>query len=452
MKKVILLLIIIVISSGSSFSQFDIVYDDEVYDESIGAVEFRYRGQFTGFPIMNLRGNQSLLLSFDDFNDENRYLNCKVILCNADWTPSELDPIEYIDGFDDNRIEEFELSFNTRAEYINYEVQIPNEDFRITKSGNYIMYVYDSDRDVPVLTRRFLVLEDKLKIAEPVVEASSQVAQRNTHHEIKFKINSENFPVANPDKELAVVVLQNWRWDNAIKNIKPRFTRSNIIDYYYPNKIVFETGNEFRGIDIRSFDFLTPQMKHIDIFDDGYGVYLKSDLPRYTKPYLSYRDLNGDFVIQNNDNNGNSARQILLSPEGQATNIESVFSAEGNMRRNKLNSDYADVHFELTVSQPYFDKDVYVVGQFNNWKLRESNRMLYNESTQSYKSTLELKQGYYDYVYAQVDKGKNEISLMETEGSHYETRNEYIILVYQRAIGDRHDRLVGYRTISSSPF
>ena len=78
--------------------------------------------------------------------------------------------------------------------------------------------------------------------------------------------------------------------------------------------------------------------------------------------------------------------------------------------------------------------------------------MIYNESTRTYKGTIELKQGYYDYMYAQVAKGKNEIKLQETEGSHYETRNEYIILVYQRAIGDRHDRLVGYRTILSSPF
>jgi len=445
-------LLILACSANVSFCQFDIVYDDEIYDQSVGAVEFRYRGQFTGYPLLNLQGRASLLLSFDDFNDENRYLNYKVILCNADWTPSELDPIEYIDGFDDNRIEDFELSFNTRAEYINYQVQIPNEDFRLKQSGNYIVYVYDSDRDIPVLTRRFLVLEDKLKIANPLVEASSQVEMRNTHHELKFKINSENSPVANPDKELEVVVLQNWRWDNAVKNIKPRFSRNNLIDYYYPNKIVFETGNEFRSIDLRSFDFLSPEMYHIDIFDDGFGVYLKTEISRYNKPYLSYRDLNGDFVIQNNRNNGNRTRQILESSDGQAINIESIFSAEGNMRRNKLSCDYADVHFQLEASQPYFDTDVYILGHFNNWKLRAANLMKYDQDSQSYKSTIELKQGYYNYVYAKVPKGKTSITLEELEGSHYETRNEYAILVYQRGIGDRHDRLVGYRTISSSPF
>lgn len=454
MKTYIALFFGILIYCVSINAQEGIVYDDRIYDKEIGASEFRLRGQYTSYPMLNLSGYGAVVLSFDDFRDENRYFNYKLILCNADWTPSELEDSEYINGFNDNEIEDFEFSFNTRARFINYRVQIPNDDLSITKSGNYILYVYDTETDLPVLTKKLLVLQEKLVINAEVT-APPMVEFRSTHHEIDFEVLANSISVSNPDSDLKVSILQNWRWDNAIHNIKPRYVQGETINYDYNNKLKFEAGNEFRNIDMRSFDFLSPSMEHIDVYDDGFGVHVKTEGSRYNSPYLQYRDLNGDYVIQDLEEFRRNNRQQLEATTDNELEIEQTLQANFNldvedMRENKLRSDYANVHFKLSSKREIYATDVFIVGRFCDWKLEESNRLIYDEAKKGYFGTLELKQGFYDYMYATVPKGQGEINLQNLEGSHYETRNEYIILIYHRGITDRHDKLVGYRSVFSS--
>lgn len=68
-----------------------------------------------------------------------------------------------------------------------------------------------------------------------------------------------------------------------------------------------------------------------------------------------------------------------------------------------------------------------------------------------YTKKLFLKQGYYNYAYVTRDarnvKAKADPSL--TEGNYWETENEYTILVYYRALGGRHDELVGYSVVNT---
>jgi len=465
MKRILLLCQFSLILALALSAQDNIKYDDVVYDQDIGAVEFRMRGQFLQYPMMNLKGGGALTLSFDDFSDDARFLNYKLIPCNADWTPAELEDAEYLNGFNDNEIDDFELSLNTRAKFINYRVHIPNEDVKIIQPGNYIIYVYDTDTDFPVFTKRFLVLDETFVI-NPEIVAPSMVEFRRTHHEIDFEIITGNRTITNPDAQLNIYVLQNWRWDNAITNLSPRFTKPGVLNYDYNNKIVFEAGNEFRSIDARSFDYLSPMMKHIDVFDDGFGVHIKMDRSRYNAPFYTYNDINGDYVIQNYDEAARNARRNLQLTDGntelRAPSTNNQLEAEEvilenfeldieNLRENKLRCDYGNFYFQLEALQELYDTDVYVVGQFCNWKLLEENRMTYNVTENVYNATVELKQGYYNYMYAAVPKGKTKINLSELEGSHFETNNEYIILVYYRGIGDRHDRLLGYRSIFSTP-
>ena len=40
------------------------------------------------------------------------------------------------------------------------------------------------------------------------------------------------------------------------------------------------------------------------------------------------------------------------------------------------------------------------------------------------------------------------VSLLRTEGSHWETRNEYTIYVYYKPFGARYERLVGVKRIN----
>ena len=59
-----------------------------------------------------------------------------------------------------------------------------------------------------------------------------------------------------------------------------------------------------------------------------------------------------------------------------------------------------------------------------------------------YETTLLLKQGWYDYQYGYKDG--NQFSTEAFEGAHFETENEYEVLIYFRNLGSRYDQLVGY--------
>jgi len=68
--------------------------------------------------------------------------------------------------------------------------------------------------------------------------------------------------------------------------------------------------------------------------------------------------------------------------------------------------------------------------------------MTYNDSEKQYECTMLLKQGWYNYEYAFLRDGSADGSASLFEGSHYETENDYLILVYYRNPQDRYDRLL----------
>jgi hypothetical protein len=73
--------------------------------------------------------------------------------------------------------------------------------------------------------------------------------------------------------------------------------------------------------------------------------------------------------------------------------------------------------------------------------------MKYNADKYCFELTLLLKQGLYDYCFAETDAQSGNTNEYELEGSYYETENDYTIFIY---LHDRHkgyDRLIGYLTL-----
>jgi hypothetical protein len=61
-----------------------------------------------------------------------------------------------------------------------------------------------------------------------------------------------------------------------------------------------------------------------------------------------------------------------------------------------------------------------------------------------------LKQGWYNYEYIFLKDGETKADPSFFEGNHYETENEYLILVYYRNPLSRYDRLVGTQITTST--
>lgn len=435
------------------FSQDEnMVYKDTVYVDYIRSVQLSIPGFMTAQPIINLGGGQ-LQLSFDDIDGDAREFIYAVEHCDADWTPSRLSEMEYLDGFNDEEIETFDFSFNTLTEYTNYRVRIPNDNFKLTRSGNYLLKVYDNeDEKTLVFTRRFMIVDPRFLVNADVL-LSRKVSTNKTHQEIDFSVTHKGIRVANPRKEVQVVVMQNGRWDNAIYNIKPQFIKGETLQYFLMNKIVFPAGKEFRYMDLRSLRFRSEKVKAIERIEDSYDVTLYTDKDRNFLAYSFIRDLNGGFVLGNIDGNYNNSINFFDSDSDDVRRAKLDLlrrQMSENERDNNLESEYANVLFSLHQNQELYDHDVYLFGALTDWQIKEKFKMNYIDRAKAYVVDVHLKQGFYNYLYAAVPKKGPKVADLELlEGNWYETENQYTILVYYKAFGERYDHLVAAYTFDS---
>ena len=107
-----------------------------------------------------------------------------------------------------------------------------------------------------------------------------------------------------------------------------------------------------------------------------------------------------------------------------------------------------------------FDGALYVGGELFNNEMTLRNRMQYDNDAKCYWLTALVKQGGYDYQYWFVPKESKDASrraqanytttTQRTDGSFWQTENEYAIYVYWRPFGARYDRLVGMQIIKST--
>ena len=395
-------------------------YEDFVYKKNIKTVQLRDESFELTKPILNLDSQEKLKLSFDDLDADFKNYSYTIIQCNANWEPSDLMANEYIDGFIENSVLDYRYSFNTLQKFTHYNFSFPNNSMRITKSGNYLLKVYqDSNPENLVITRRFMVFQNKVGI-ESKVTAASIIEDRLFKHEIDFTIDHTGYPIVNPYGDLKIVITQNNRWDNAKTNLKPLFVKDQQLVYDYDQENVFDGGNEFRYFDTRSVRYHAGGIKAIQTDSLGIHIDLVSDEKRNFKRYYSQPDMNGDFLIK---------------------------VQEGN--NSEVEADYCYVTFFIPYDDPLTDGNLYVFGAFNAWKCCAENLMHYNPKRFGYECTLFLKQGYYNYEYVFLKDGESVADQTLIEGMHYETEDDYTIYVYHRQQGVFYDQLIGVKRLNS---
>ena len=111
-----------------------------------------------------------------------------------------------------------------------------------------------------------------------------------------------------------------------------------------------------------------------------------------------------------------------------------------------IEADYVNVHF--AVEMPYrAGGDYYLLGDFCGNGFNERNKLFYDRNEGYYYSSQLLKLGVYNYPYVWLSDGSNKAMVELTEGSFYNTDNEYLICIYHREFGSRYDKLVGFSVV-----
>ncbi len=390
-------------------------YEDWSYEPEIRTVMLY---PFTGRPQDMLQppaaplNGQNLVLEFDDLVQAPENYRVRFIHCNADWNPSGLKPLDYLFDYNEFNINQYQYSVDTKLAYIHYQFQLP----RIKIPGNYLLVAYreGNDKDI-ILTKRFMIFANSVSVGLSS-NMTNVTAISRMNQQLDFVINYSEFPMQNPMEQIFVVVRQNQRWDNTITVKRPTFFREidKMLEYrFFAEEEYFSGGNEFRFFDMRSLRSPGQNVAYTDLDKRPTRVVLGKDMPRTFEVYSVLRDLNGDFIIANLDT--------------------------GN---GMVESDYVETIFTLEAER--INGDVYVVGKMNNYHYTPENKMTYDPARGIYTGRQILKQGWYDYQYVVRN---DTLKQNYFEGDHFETENEYEILVYFSPYDMRGDQLIGYRRI-----
>jgi hypothetical protein len=324
-------------------------------------------------------------------------------------------------GFNETEIYQLAYSFNTLQDYTHFSLELPNEDVEFLVSGNYILKVFEGlDQEKLVISQRFMIYENIANV-KVHVKASSVVADRDYKQEVDFNVNVAQLKVYNAFDEVKVVVMQNHRWDNAIYGLQPKFIKGNELVYDFEEKSSFEGGNEYRNFDIKDVGFQSDRIAKIVQDSSLVHIILHRDEKRTFKRYSTIEDLNGDYLIKN-DRAYNSA----------------------------LEADYFWVYFSLDFDFPLQNEKLYVGGQFSNYTYNDKYELHYDFDEHAYETRILLKQGYYNFAYIMVPNGESAGQTAYIEGSHYQTRNDYSIIVYYKDSDRLFDRIIAYQNAVSS--
>lgn len=371
--------------------------------------------EWTSMPVMQLHSTDILHVGFDQLSHNYQRYTVHLEHCNPDWTTTEgLFESDWLEGFNDLNIEDYENSLNTTVLYTHYTYQLPNSQQRLKLSGNYRLHILDED-ETEVLVAEFRVVEPLMNVGIGVT-TNTDVDHNNRYQQVSMTVNYNNLRVTNVGEQIQTFVMQNGREDNMKTNPRPNYVTPQSLKWEHNRELIFEGGNEYHKFEVLDVSHPTMGLEHMvwDEEERQYHAYPFACEPQ--RNYLYDEDANGAFYIRNSDN------------------VE-----------NDRISDYVVVHYKLVPANYYEDAIIRVDGQ---WTTEPSDTyvMSYDATDRSYHAAILQKQGYYNYQLRLHDMG-GETHVVPEEGSFYQTENRYEALVYYRQSGARAWRLVGFQEI-----
>lgn len=382
-------------------------------DAAVATVRVVVDGDELATPVVRLGGDSRVAISFDDLSYEPRNYYYRILHCDARWRPSDLMPMEYLDGMDDIMISDYTFSTNTTTNYIHYSFELPNDDVSVKLSGNYVVIVaLDNDFDNQVVATACFSVVEPLAALRLDCSATTLRGINGPWQQLAVEGDVSSVGSVDPLTDFTLVVRQNDRADNQAIVERPTFSAGSTIRYMNSPLLTFEGGNQYRTVDFSS---------------------------RYT--YGSGIDR---FVFRD------GAYHVLLDPipmgEGRRTYADdahgrSVVHLQGAGDYSATEADYAWVHFTLASPSPLPDARVALLGSLC-YNRPESAVLMYDTDQHIYYVALFLKQGGYNFQFAALHDA--EATLVPTEGSYWQTANAYRAYLYYRPRGSRYDRLVGF--------
>ena len=386
----------------------------KIYSPQVKSLQVVVNQNWQSLPVMKLNSADRLYVGFDELShDYHRYI-CHIERCEADWTmATEMFESDWLNGFNDLIVDDYEHSINTTVPYTHYQFSLPNDQCHLKMSGNYRLHIQEDGTDEDVLTVEFMVTEQSMQLSMTATTNTDQDTN-GRHQQVSMSIGYMNHSVVRPDEQIQTVVMQNGREDNCRRNVRPAFVNQNGQEWSHAMEYIFDAGNEYRKYEVLDPTHPTMGIDYIRWDGDHYQVFPYISEPRPN--YLYDEDADGAFYIRNSDN-----------------------------RENDIISDYVWINYRLK-SDPVSDGYIVIDGQWTT-ENSETYRMTYDEDAGMYTASILQKQGYYSYQYLWEDSRGTRRPL-PSEGNFYPTENRYQAFIYFKEVGGRTWRLTAFGQIT----
>ena len=396
------------------------IYRPKVFNDLIKTAYISIVDADQTHPVYRLNSNMPLALHFDFMSFDHPSYYVEFIHCDHNWKPSNISSQEYIDGNDYQEFSVGNPSFNTSQNYTHFDYTFPNESIQFLLGGNYYLLLFDSETEDTLLQLPFYILDNQTFIEASTVEPTIP-KYKFTHQKINLKVDAKDYEINDPYQNLIVQIRQNNRMDEKVENVMPSMVMNNAFQFSKATAFHFGGGKEFKYIDIRSLQNLEARVRSSKYIGTKTKIVLDIDKIRSYKPNISLTDMNGNYVIFTKD-----------------------------AQDHQLQGDYATVTLRLKQNQEMAWEDIYIVGAFNNWQILPEYKMFFNIHDKQYECDLNLKQGYYNYEYVTVPKGKKSpVERGYIEGHSRDAENDYFIYVYTKPSGENYMNLIGLSRINS---
>jgi hypothetical protein len=386
-----------------------------IYDPQVKSLQAVVNHNWQALPVMKLDSKDRLDVGFDELShDYHRYV-LHVERCEADWTPTEdLFESDWLTGFNDNVIDDFEYSINTTVPYTHYQFSLPNDLCRLKMSGNYRLHVREDGSNDDVLMVEMMVTEQSMQLSMAVT-TNTDIDTNDRHQQLTMSVGYRNLQVIRPEEQIQTVVMQNGREDNWRRNVRPTFITNNGLEWSHARELIFDAGNEYHKFEVLDPSHPTMGIDYIRWDGNYYQVFPFMNERRPN--YLYDEDANGDFCIRNSDN-----------------------------RENDTASDYIWVNYRLKADAPS-SGHIVIDGRWTTDSHADNYRMTYDADEDLFTASILQKQGYYSYQYLWEDEHGTR-RVLPSEGNFYQTENRYQVLVYYKETGGRTWRLAAFGQVT----
>ncbi len=411
------------ILSLAGFAQHEILHN-YIQDPEIKTVQFYVYRENGGADrlqpaVKNLNSSEKLVLEFDDLRASYRQYHVRIIHADYDWTQSTLTELQYLSGFNDQIINTYDVSQNTKIPYYHYAFLLPE----VKMSGNYVIQLFENYIEgEPIMQLRYRIYDPQVNVLANAIRPTDPSMWR-THQQLEMELNYGKYPVRNPMADFKLFVRQNFDDEKSKEGFQPSSvnqSKSQLLYRFFKNENLFPAGNEFRFFDIRS-TYTRGNYVSSNRSGNTDVVQINEQFSRANKAYLNASDLNSRYVIEN--------------LEG--------FPAE-------TGSDYVNVQIQLKTLELAPETDLYVYGALTNYQFSPENKCQYQPDKEAYACQLLLKQGVYDYSFVTLDAFNREPDFSFFEGNFSDTGNSYEIFVYHKPPSARAYLLVGYFLLGNS--